>query len=347
MKISGIVIIIIACITFWMLLTPKNIIINAEIENSAVMAYLDGEISVEEANSKYGQINREWPQPIDFKEYISDGQKYRLCLSSDAGHMEEYDSKEGDLQIYNLIPQKTYNFKLFEQKGKKYNLKQFGIIQPKEAVRMLKLESIHNVRDVGGWHTASGQKVRYGMIYRGSEMNGHFEISDKDRKILRRDLGITVDLDFRGIDESGGITLSPIGTDVRYIRIPIQSYTDYVEEPGNSIAQIIQTVADDGVIYMHCWGGCDRTGTICYLLLGLLGVSEEALIKDYELSTFSVFGNRSVEEGIYDFAGMSAYMKGLEGDSLQEKIENWFIQNGVNKNEIERFKYKMLENDNK
>jgi protein tyrosine/serine phosphatase len=38
-----------------------------------------------------------------------------------------------------------------------------------------------------------------------------------------------------------------------------------------------------GVLF-HCVRGCDRTGIIALLLLALVGVSEEDIVADYELS---------------------------------------------------------------
>ena len=40
-------------------------------------------------------------------------------------------------------------------------------------------------------------------------------------------------------------------------------------------------------VYFHCNAGADRTGTLAFLLNGLLGVSYADLIKDFELTTFS------------------------------------------------------------
>jgi hypothetical protein len=45
-------------------------------------------------------------------------------------------------------------------------------------------------------------------------------------------------------------------------------------------------------VYFHCKIGTDRTGTFAYFLEGLLGVSEEDRLQDYELSYFYGVLNR-------------------------------------------------------
>ena len=46
-------------------------------------------------------------------------------------------------------------------------------------------------------------------------------------------------------------------------------------------------------IYFHCTIGTDRTGTIAYFLEGLLGVSEEDRLRDYEMTYFFGLTNRT------------------------------------------------------
>ena len=46
-------------------------------------------------------------------------------------------------------------------------------------------------------------------------------------------------------------------------------------------------------IYFHCRIGTDRTGTLAYILEGLLGVSDEEKLQDYELSFFYGLVNRT------------------------------------------------------
>ena len=82
-------------------------------------------------------------------------------------------------------------------------------------------------------------------------------------------------------------------------------------------------------MYLHCTYGVDRTGTVCYLLEALLGVSDADLRKDYELSAFKDSYINSEE-----FAVFVARVKMLDGDTTQEKVEGYLLSIGVTAEEI-------------
>ena len=48
----------------------------------------------------------------------------------------------------------------------------------------------------------------------------------------------------------------------------------------------MQYIVSGDNIYFHCTIGTDRTGTMAYFLEGLLGVSEEDRLRDYDLSYY-------------------------------------------------------------
>ena len=47
-------------------------------------------------------------------------------------------------------------------------------------------------------------------------------------------------------------------------------------------------------VYYHCFGGADRTGTVGFLLNGLLGVSYTDLVIDFELTSYSSINNEHI-----------------------------------------------------
>lgn len=52
----------------------------------------------------------------------------------------------------------------------------------------------------------------------------------------------------------------------------------------------LSTVERNAII-IHCTAGKDRTGVFVMILLGLCGVDDEIIAKEYELSNIGYFGN--------------------------------------------------------
>lgn len=87
-------------------------------------------------------------------------------------------------------------------------------------------------------------------------------------------------------------------------------------------------------VYLHCTHGMDRTGTVCYLLGAMLGVSEEDLMLDYKLSALY----HGQLWGIEKMNAFIARMEMQEGNTLQQKAENYLISAGVTSYEIQNIK---------
>lgn len=70
-----------------------------------------------------------------------------------------------------------------------------------------------------------------------------------------------------------------VGHAVHYQRLPIHDMS--IPSPAEMVTilnTIDQTLADNGVIYLHCWGGIGRTGTVVGCHLARHGLSgDEAL----------------------------------------------------------------------
>ena len=58
------------------------------------------------------------------------------------------------------------------------------------------------------------------------------------------------------------------------------------------IFEIFSDISNYPIVY-HCHGGCDRGGTVAFLLGGTLGMNQDDLIRDYELSSLAIWGRRS------------------------------------------------------
>ena len=169
--------------------------------------------------------------------------------------------------------------------------------------RNLSVDGVKNIRDLGGWKTVDGKRVKQGMIYRTSAFD-YFSDSEKRMIILpseeglrtlRETLGIRTEIDFR-VDAAtdpgfppDGKTESVLGKNVRYLQCPIilgpENYLSCVE----SFRTIFRALADPDSypVAYHCAIGADRTGAVTYLLLGLLGVDETDLMRDYTWTNFA------------------------------------------------------------
>ena len=98
------------------------------------------------------------------------------------------------------------------------------------------------------------------------------------------------------------------------------------------------TVWDNYPIYMHCTYGRDRTGSVCYLLEALLGVSDEDLRKDYDLSAFT---DSYVNNG--EFNAFVEKINTFDGETTQKKVEGYLRSIGVTNKEIASIREIFLE----
>ena len=240
------------------------------------------------------------------------------------------------VEIANLVPGRTYYFAIQTTRG----VVAKGQVNTEGQLRMIKVPSGNNVRDLGGWPTADGKRIRYEHIYRGGEMNAEHVMNQTDLQELRR-LNISAEVDLRrDSDFPGAVTTSSaLGTDVNYIYVNQDYYgadalRDYTDKYYNVFNFILKNLKEERSIYFHCIAGADRTGALAFLLEGLLGVSRSNLCKDYELTTFSIFGSREKQNLDSKFE----FIEALEGNTLQEKFFNYWNKNvGIPASDLQEF----------
>ena len=248
--------------------------------------------------------------------------------------------------IYNMEPLKAGTFAFG---GKTYK------IVPEGGVRMVYTPSVWNVRDLGGW-ACTGGRVKYGKIFRG----GHFgSITDADKSTLVNWLGVATDIDLRNNSETGGITTSPLGAGVEYFHQSLDFYANAVSTSAASartvavLKKVLACVAANKPCYFHCMSGADRTATIAYLLLSLLGVSQSDKDKEYELTAFSDEADgkrfRSTNYNVTNGNGWYPLIKYFRdtytGENDNEKVVAWAVANGITAAEINAFRAAMVSGD--
>ena len=159
------------------------------------------------------------------------------------------------------------------------------------------IRTISNFRDVGGWPTREGRRVRTGRLFRSGHLGG---ASDEDLARLAG-LGIRTVIDFRGAQDEDADGPSRLPAGARRVNIPMSDpagASDIRELLYRSDAAglVTERCAEFGALLrglaalhplpalMHCSAGKDRTGWAASLVLLVLGVDEELVIEHYLLS---------------------------------------------------------------
>ncbi|MEZ4217130.1 MAG: tyrosine-protein phosphatase [Myxococcota bacterium] len=172
--------------------------------------------------------------------------------------------------------------------------------------RKIPLEGCFNFRDLGGYPTRDGRRVRWRRLFRS---DGLQLLTDADVAHLRDDLRLASIVDLRStaeLEQDGRGRLA--GTDMRFHHVPFfdgprsaqrpppeqtlaDLYLGMIERAGAPIARAISVLAEtppDRAAVYHCAAGKDRTGVLSALLLSLLGVDDELIVADYALSQESM-----------------------------------------------------------
>jgi protein-tyrosine phosphatase len=178
------------------------------------------------------------------------------------------------------------------------------------AERRIALEGQPNFRDLGGYETADGRRVRWGRLYRSGELG---ELTEADVAYLTDVVGVRLVCDLRSPGEVAELADVALG-DAERVEIPI--YDDSVDpvaieegilagdlsvaDPellvdGNrrfvtdmtaEYAELMARVMDPAnhPTNLHCTAGKDRAGWGAAVILLALGVPEETVMEDYLLS---------------------------------------------------------------
>jgi protein tyrosine/serine phosphatase len=161
---------------------------------------------------------------------------------------------------------------------------------------------------------------------------------------LEQDLKIRTDIDLRGDDEVCAPALDL--KQVAYINFPIQAYAHINEAVYQPDYRRLFHLLADRLRYpliIHCWGGADRTGTVIFLLEALLGLEDELLMRDYELTSLSIWGERDHTSD--EFQEFLEILKGFvyPGADLRKQIEGYLLSIGVNTDEITAIRSNLIE----
>jgi protein-tyrosine phosphatase len=174
--------------------------------------------------------------------------------------------------------------------------------------RHIRLTGAFNVRDLGGYATATGGTTRWRSFLRADALH---ELSEADIDALLA-LGLRTVIDLRSnaeIARQPSALSGHAAIDFHHIALfdglaPVDAmmmetgafdlsarYVDAVERCRPAIVRVATTIAEaeDGLVLFNCTAGKDRTGIVAAMLLALAGVETDEIVNDYAL-TASIAG---------------------------------------------------------
>ncbi len=326
---------------------------------SSQMAAFANAYSMENIGTAVNYVNKgdEYaPVPVTLEwDGVNGAPSYTVKLATNSALTEAvtYTTTQPSLVIEDLYAATTYYYQVTAHFTGKDVVTEVYTFETADLPRTIYAEGVGNTRDFGGYLTADGTKrVKQGMLYRGAHLNN---MTEAGKQKLLNAYGIKTELAVNG-GESGAE--SPLGSTVNYLVYNGPWYaggdTGIQKLDSTYIPELVKEIqayadADNYPIYLHCTHGRDRTGTVAALINALLGVSEEDLYLDYELSFFSATGwsgNHADFMQVFvksNFKTITDFLNGYGSGTLQENTESYLLDIGVTQAEIDSIKNILLE----
>lgn len=174
------------------------------------------------------------------------------------------------------------------------------------------LSGARNLRDLGGYPTMDGRRIKQGLLYRSDQLSS---LTKHDLEVLSElKLKRIYDLRNKG-EQAKDPDKLPAGQNIQIVPVPfafaeldesvmrkkivhgqlnkgdteklmIKSYETYVIDYNKQIALIVRGMAEQGGLpaLIHCVHGKDRTGLVIATILEVLGVPKDIIMQDYLLT---------------------------------------------------------------
>lgn len=198
--------------------------------------------------------------------------------------------------------------------------------------RDLPIDSVLNVRDVGGIKTTSGTAIKKHRLIRGGKPD---DISREDLRLLTEDIGVSAFLDLRTpyqFDRAADTEITRAGIPRINVslsnRLPVDgSESDYVvgrmedgvfgdhhgsylrrlEVPAR-VGKAMEVIGAESneAVFVHCTAGKDRAGIIVAMVLATVGVHRDDIAADYAES------NRAMPAFVASYFGASERFRAIE-----------------------------------
>lgn len=314
----------------------------------------NGEVLKEPVSDKPESYSIRWKPDVDAGTLI-------LHLADNRGWSQDVEVSAGKayVDITNLVPNSNYTYKVSAVgDGKVFaegNFSTTGLLH-----QVFFATACRNGRDLGGWKTLDGKTVKYRKIYRG----GRMEEINKEGGQEAKDQGIGAELDLR----STGRLTKPAVIGIDFYSPGIEIGGKYMLQQGNHDGNftkqcfefIVNSLRENKGVYFHGSFGRDRTGTLCCLLLGLLGVREGDISKEYEVTYFApldysvssselLFNPKCIFKNTRNnwmYSEVAPFLWDFAGDvgTFAHGVETFLIEKaGVSQKDIDDFRNMMLE----
>ncbi len=221
---------------------------------------------------------------------------------------------KADVRITGLDPDTRYYFEVVPADGPRTVISE----------RRVQLEGGVNFRDLGGYRTIDGRRIKWGRIFRSDHLG---RLTGRDVFVLQK-MGIRLVCDFRTPAEIKKLPdRYPRDDLAKTLHLPvqhgesdpadtfdrikkgdidwmteeymIQGYIKNIENFAPMWAKFFQSLAEPSnrPLVFHCTGGKDRAGVAAALVLLVLDVPGETIIQDHGLSNLYI---AAVLETIYE-----------------------------------------------
>lgn len=218
--------------------------------------------------------------------------------------------------------------------------------------RHVPLRTAHNFRDIGGYPTVDGRSTKWGVAYRSDAL---YSLDASDWSVLEeRGVRHVIDLRSNNEWETRGrfrddlypVTLHhfPVldipwsdddtpDVDTAY-EFLMWAYPEMIRKGGDRLAAAVETVAmlNEPVVF-NCAAGKDRTGLVAMLILSSVGVPDDIVVADFELSNDGLRRLRtwaeSHDSNLKERLGNApAAFLDADGRALRDLMTGWSNEHG-------------------
>lgn len=220
--------------------------------------------------------------------------------------------------------------------------------------RHIPYDSVFNFRDIGGYRTRDGRRIRWRRLFRSGALH---TMSEEEARHAHEVLGVRGILDLRRPDEieSESDDLGPLVALVPWRKnfsvIPMPGvpgpvsqpldevygrgpsgprYAAYLERGASQLRAALRALTREETYpaLVHCSAGKDRTGVVCALVMNVLGVDDETIVADYALSNLSTAKLLSMRDVQVGEGEDVQRLYGAPPDAMAEFLERLHASHG-------------------